>query len=445
MRQPGITLAYAAVLYTQGMRILVVATKPPWPACDGGRLVLWHSLCGLAQAGHEIRLIAPVEADGTADHGDNGGLRAATAGAGVEAGTGSGAGVAAAVGVDASADTSPKTTSLAMLRTVCDPQLIPVPARSWPAATAAALRSGRALSVARHHHAALEQAVADTVQDWRPDLVHAEQLQALANAAPARRAGVPTVLRMQNVESSLWRQVSAARLIAWPLRLEAQRLRRDEARALQSATRTLTLTARDAAALAPLAAPQRVRAVAPAFPGELPPGTALETGPVVCVAGSGGWWPNRQALDWLLAGVAPRLAAAGLPLHVFGSSPRPLPGVRWHAPPADAAAAFPAGAIAAIPLLIGSGLRMRLLEAWARGLPAVASSVAAAGLDVAHGRELLIADTPADFAAALLQLATQPQLAASLVRGGRAYLRQHHDPLLCAQALLREYELALAD
>lgn len=332
-----------------------------------------------------------------------------------------------------------------MLSTVCDPQLIPVPARSWPAAAAAALRSGRALSVARHHHAALEQAVADTVQDWRPDLVHAEQLQALANAAPARRAGVPAVLRMQNVESSLWQHVSTARIAAWPLRLEAQRLRRDEARALQSATRTLTLTARDAAALAPLAAPQRVCAVAPAFPGELPPGTALETAPVVCVAGSGGWWPNRQALDWLLAGVAPRLAAAGLPLHVFGSSPRPLPGVRWHAAPADAAAAFPAGAIAAIPLLIGSGLRMRLLEAWARGLPAVASSVAAAGLDVTHGREVLIADTPADFAAALLQLATQPQLAASLVRGGRAYLRQHHDPLLCTQALLREYEQALAD
>lgn len=436
------------------MKILVVATKPPWPACDGGRLVLWHSLCGLAHAGHEIRLIAPAQAGGTAGH-DGGGLAAiagaagagtgVVAGVGVDAGAGAGPGTRAGAAADASADTDPETTSLAMLRTICHPQLIPVPARSWPAAAASALRSGRALSVARHHHAALEQAVADTVQDWRPDLIHAEQLQALANAAPALRAGVPAVLRMQNVESSLWQQVCEARITTWPLRLEAHRLRRDEARALQTATRTLTLTARDATALAALAAPQRVHAVAPAFPGELPPGAALETGPVVCVAGSGGWWPNRQALDWLLAGVAPRLAAAGLPLHVFGGSPRPLPGVRWHAAPAAAAAAFPAGAIAAIPLLIGSGLRMRLLEAWARGLPAVASSVAAAGLDVTHGQELLIADTPADFAAALLQLATQPQLAARLVEAGRAYLRQHHDPLLCTQALLREYELALAD
>ena len=62
-----------------------------------------------------------------------------------------------------------------------------------------------------------------------------------------------------------------------------------------------------------------------------------------------------------------------------------------------------------------------------------------------HGRELLIADTPADFAAALRQLAAEPQLGASLVQAGRAYLRRHHDPGLCTQALLREYELALAD
>nr|WP_305119190.1 glycosyltransferase [Tahibacter harae] len=250
---------------------------------------------------------------------------------------------------------------------------------------------------------------------------------------------------MQNVESSLWQQVADARTAAWPLRLEARRLRRDEIRALRTATRTLALTARDAAALGAAAAPHCAHAVAPAFPVKLPAGTAPQAGPLVCVAGSGGWWPNRQALDWLLAGVAPRLAAAGLPLHVFGGDPRPLPGVRWHAAPADAVDAFPAGAIAAVPLLIGSGLRMRLLEAWARGLPAVASRVAAAGLDVVHGRELLIADTAADFAAALLRLAAEPQLAASLVEAGRAYLRRHHDPERCTQALLREYALALAD
>lgn len=410
------------------MKILVVATKPPWPACDGGRLVLWHTLRGLARAGHAIRLIAPLPAGSAVGRSGDGGTLAAMP----DAGTGTRIG------------TPPDTAALAMLRTLCDPQLIPVAVRSWPAAAAAALRCGRSLSVARHHHTALQQAVAEAVQDWRPDLVHAEQLQALANAAPALDAGVPLVLRMQNVESSLWQRVSEARTATWPLRLEARRLRRDETRALHIATRTLALTARDAAALGAAASPQRAHAVAPAFPCELPAGVAPQAGPLVCVAGSGGWWPNRQALDWLLAGVAPRLAAAGLPLHVFGGDPRPLPGVCWHAAPADAIDAFPAGAITAVPLLIGSGLRMRLLEAWARGLPAVASSVAAAGLDVAHGRELLIADTAADFAAALLRLAAEPQLAASLIQAGRAYLRRHHDPELCTLALLSEYEFALA-
>ncbi len=42
------------------MEILFLATKSPWPAIDGGRLALWLTMQGLARAGHELRLIAPV-------------------------------------------------------------------------------------------------------------------------------------------------------------------------------------------------------------------------------------------------------------------------------------------------------------------------------------------------------------------------------------------------
>lgn len=44
------------------MKILLVATKPPWPLIDGGRLLLWHTMAGLVRHGAEITLVAPVGA-----------------------------------------------------------------------------------------------------------------------------------------------------------------------------------------------------------------------------------------------------------------------------------------------------------------------------------------------------------------------------------------------
>jgi hypothetical protein len=44
------------------MKILFVATKPPWPLIDGGRLLLWHTMAGLAGEGAEITLVAPADA-----------------------------------------------------------------------------------------------------------------------------------------------------------------------------------------------------------------------------------------------------------------------------------------------------------------------------------------------------------------------------------------------
>src|SRR5262245_51720421 len=62
---PGSIPRSAPVGYPRRLRILWVATKVPWPPRDGGRLVVWYTLQAMAEAGHEIALVAPLLPDVT--------------------------------------------------------------------------------------------------------------------------------------------------------------------------------------------------------------------------------------------------------------------------------------------------------------------------------------------------------------------------------------------
>jgi glycosyltransferase involved in cell wall biosynthesis len=78
-----------------------------------------------------------------------------------------------------------------------------------------------------------------------------------------------------------------------------------------------------------------------------------------------------------------------------------------------------------VPLLAGSGTRVKILEAWAAGRPVVSTSLGAEGLPVRDGEHLLLADNPEDFAAAVSRLLASPQLRERVGRAGRQlYERQ---------------------
>jgi len=75
--------------------------------------------------------------------------------------------------------------------------------------------------------------------------------------------------------------------------------------------------------------------------------------------------------------------------------------------------------VLAVPLLRGGGTRIKVLEALALGCPVVATSKAVEGLQVSAGRDLLVADTPAAFAGAVLSVLTEDQVRRRLIDNGR--------------------------
>lgn len=381
------------------MKILVLATKSPWPAVDGGRQVLAITLDALARRGHELTVVFPV---GPGD----------------------------------------RPCPLSKCRWVP----VQVHQRSALYDLLVAQWQARPLTLVRHSHEELRSRVAELLEETSFDVVHAEQVQALDAAEPAFARGLPVVLRAQNVESELWQGLAIRRtLLGGFLRHEAKRLARAEGIAVGRCTVTVALTRRDAEKLLRLGeGVGKVLSVPAPAPAELPAGERLAGEPALVLFGGGAWPPNRDGARFFLREIWPRLAATfpAARVYVFGDENARGERVEGRAAPTESRDAFPSGAILLVPLFIGSGVRMKILEAWARGLPVIATPVAARGLEAKAGAELEIAEDVAGFRAAITRL-SRPEEARKAVEAGRALLRRHHDPQGVAEQLEKVYKQAI--
>lgn len=134
--------------------------------------------------------------------------------------------------------------------------------------------------------------------------------------------------------------------------------------------------------------------------------------------------PNVQAAQTLVDSILPRLRQRlDAPVAVTLAGPC-LPAVRRLVGPGvtvtgfveDLRPLYDRADVVVVPLTAGGGTRIKMLEAFAHGVPVVASRVAAAGLEVSDGRHLLLAEDPEQASAAVEAIVTRPELAAELSR-----------------------------
>jgi glycosyltransferase involved in cell wall biosynthesis len=139
--------------------------------------------------------------------------------------------------------------------------------------------------------------------------------------------------------------------------------------------------------------------------------------------------PNVDAALRLLRSIAPavRRRVPRLRLLVVGADPAremrdaagPLDVVTGRVP--DVNPYVDEAALLALPIRLGGGMRVKLLEALAAGKAVVATRLAAAGLDVEDGRELVLAETDEEFEAALVGLLEDEQRRGELARNAREW------------------------
>ena len=94
--------------------------------------------------------------------------------------------------------------------------------------------------------------------------------------------------------------------------------------------------------------------------------------------------------------------------------------IRFTGPVDDAIAEMASARLAVVPVQVGSGTRVKIIEAWAAGLPVISTTIGAEGLPGIRGEHLLIADEPSDFARAVSSILEFPALGKTLGENGRA-------------------------
>ncbi len=149
-------------------------------------------------------------------------------------------------------------------------------------------------------------------------------------------------------------------------------------------------------------------------------------GRTILFFGTGDYFPNRDGLSWFLREIWPVVSARHPDAKLKVVGPRPTPEVLAARGPRvevtglvdDLRPHIAEAAVSIVPLRIGGGTRLKIVEALAMGKAIVSTHLGAEGLDVTHEEDILLADDVASFAASIGRVLDDPALGARL--GGAA-------------------------
>jgi glycosyltransferase involved in cell wall biosynthesis len=370
--------------------VLAVTSEPPWPLDTGGHLRTFHLLRALTRR-YRVRLV-------TATSPGSGPAVDALRGHGID---------------------------------VCP---APVAPRSgWREALRAAAASSRGepyVLYRRHDRPEIRAALRLELDRESPDLLYLDHLDSLVfrRLAPS----TPAIVDLHNVYSKLARRTADERSSPWSrqyLRREARLLERVERRAAKTADRLTVVSEEDSRHFRMLGAtaievvPNGVDCAA--YRG-LPTGRAARE-PTILYVGAMSWGPNVSAAVYLAEAVLPlvRDRVPGTRLRIVGRDPAPsvrslgrLPGVEVTGAVPDVTPHLRAANVLAVPLEAGGGTRLKILEAFAAGLPVVSTPVGCEGLGADDGEHLVIADRDG-FAEAVVALLRDETLGRRLAARAR--------------------------
>lgn len=337
-----------------------------------------------------------------------------------------------------------------------EPMLVPVPVAKKSGAgfflrLAASLFSSLPYSVASHRSRAMREAVMGCAAARPIDLWQFEWTPYLETLDASIRA--PRLAIAHNVDTLIWRRYfeNETRVLHREfLRLQWRRFEAFEKRAFAQADRVVAVSEEDARLIRTEFGQPATdvvdngidRAYFESVSGPHNPRTILFLGAL-------DWRPNVDAVDLLLNKIFPavRRQEPDAKLQIVGRNPSPglvakagqVPGVELHANVPDVRPFLGGAGAMTVPLRIGGGSRLKILEALASGLPVISSRVGAEGLNLIPGEHFVEAEEDA-MAAALVDAIRRPETVRRQAEAARKLVVEQYDWGVLAEKLERSWE-----
>jgi sugar transferase (PEP-CTERM/EpsH1 system associated) len=261
----------------------------------------------------------------------------------------------------------------------------------------------------------------------------------------------PKVLFTHNVEATIWRrhyEVASNviwRAISWQ---EWRKMEAAERRYLRLADRVLAVSETDRDAFAAFLSAEKLTVIPTGVDVEyFQPLAGEEAANSLVFTGSMDWLPNEDAILYFADAILPliREHSPEVFLDVVGRNPsRKLQAlaeseksIRLTGWVDDIRPFVGRGSICIVPLRIGGGTRLKIFEAMAMGKAVVSTSVGAEGLAVRSGENIVLADTPNDFAQAVISLLRDPRRRQQLGAAARTLVQENYSWTIVANDFAR--------
>ena len=393
------------------MKVLQLCNKPPYPSVDGGTMAMNSITQGLLRAGCELHVLT-VETDKHPAHLDQlpADYRQAT---GFEA-----------VYIDLSVKVLPAAVSM-----LC----------------------GESYHVKRYVNSDFARRLTAILQEQQFDVVHVESIFLTPYVPIIRKySSAKVILRAHNVEHLIWKRVAQSTrnyFRRWYLNHLSLTLRAYEMEHLQDYDGIVCITQGDADYFRQNGCRRPVAVIPFGVEPVRVPETAVEPNSLFHI-GAMDWMPNQESIAWLLDDVWPMVHREVPQAHLYLAG-RKMPkrlmqaqidGVTVVGEVDDATQFIANKQINVVPLLSGSGIRVKIIEAMSLGKAVVTTTVGARGIDYTDGENLLIANTPSEFARQIGRLVNDPDYCRHVGEAAAHLVAERYDVGRLTDQLLAFYK-----
>ena len=394
------------------MKILLLCNKPPYPASEGGPMAMNSIITGLLEAGHQVKVLAVnspkynvKENDIPEDYRKKTGIEL----------------------IDVDLDVKPMKALINLFRR-------------------------RSYHVERFISKDFKARLAELLQKEQFDVVQLEMLYMAPYVETIREhSKAMIVLRAHNVEHKIWERIAKETkffIKRWYINHLAKTLKEYELNALETVDGIAAITRKDAAFFRKYCSKPIIDIPYGVYPEEFTPKSEIEGQPKFYHIGSMNWMPNEEGIRWFIDEVLPKTVEK-VPNFVYHLAGRNMP--EWltelNNPNVDVigevpdAKAFVAeNDVAIVPLLAGSGIRIKIIESMAMGKTVITTRVGAEGILYNEDVNLIIAENKAKMVEAIRSINANPEIAVRIGQAARKLIEETYDNRKIIARLLMFYE-----